>query len=372
MPDEPKERHVGTPVPGTGRFGGTKPSDVSRLLANLQLGRFSGVFIFIGLIGLFSIWVPETFLTSATWKTIAQSQALTAILAMATLAPLAAGVFDLSIAQNMGFCTLVCGALMINEPHLGLVEAVIATLLVGAAVGALNGFLCGVLGLDSFIATLGTTSLITGLMAAIANGQYYGPFPDSLTKMTAGSVLGLPVLTVYLLALAVVAWYVLEHTPVGRRIHAAGANKDAARLAGVRVKRIVFWSFVVCGALAGLAGVLAASNLNSANESFGPQYLLPVYAAAFLGTTQIKPGRFNVWGTVLAIYLLGTGVQGLQLAGADLWVTYVFNGGALLIAISVALFLERYRGHREVVAAEAESHGGPGSSVGGPATALEG
>ena len=160
-----------------------------------------------------------------------------------------------------------------------------------------------------------------------------GPFPVSFRALTAGNVFGLPVLTLYLLVIAVVLWYFLEHTPWGRRIYATGANPDAARLAGVRTNSFLFWSFVISGTGASVAGVLLASNLNSVSESLGPQYLLPAFAAAFLGITQLKPGRFNIWGTVLAIYLLGTGVQGLMLAGADLWVTDVFNGLALLIAV---------------------------------------
>lgn len=322
-------------------------------LSQLQLGKFSGLFIFVVIFCVFALWVPDSFLTVSTWKTIAQGQAITALLAMAVLFPLAAGAFDLSAAQNMGFCALVCGALMSRDAQLDLVPAVALTLLVGASIGALNGFLVGIVKLDSFIATLGTTSLLVGAAAIVGNGEYLGPLPSSLTSLTSGALFGVPVLTVYVIVIAFLGWYVLEHTPIGRRVYATGANRDAARLAGIRTTRFTFWSFVVCGTGASLAGVLLASNLNTVNQSLGPQYLLPAFAAAFLGTTQLKPGRFNVWGTLLAICLLGTGVQGLQLAGADLWVTDVFNGVALIAAISIALLMQRLRGKREVKATEA-------------------
>lgn len=321
-------------------------------LPQLQLGRFSGLFIFVGIFCVFALWVPDSFLTASTWKTIAQGQAITAFLAIAILFPLAAGAFDLSAAQNMGFSALVCGALMSRETQLDLVPAVALTLLVGATIGALNGLLVGIVKLDSFIATLGTTSLLVGAAAIVGNGEYLGPLPGSLTFLTSGALFGVPVLTVYVIVIAFLGWYVLEHTPLGRRVYATGANRDAARLAGIRTTRFTFWSFVICGTGASLAGVLLASNLNTVNQSLGPQYLLPAFAAAFLGTTQLKPGRFNVWGTLLAICLLGTGVQGLQLAGADLWVTDVFNGVALIGAISIALLMQRVRGKREVKATE--------------------
>lgn len=333
-----------------------KPHPIRSSLPQLQLGRFSGVFIFVGIFCIFALWVPDSFLTASTWKTIAQGQAITAFLAIAILFPLAAGAFDLSAAQNMGFSALVCGALMSREPHLDLVPAVAVTLLIGASIGALNGFLVGIVRLDSFIATLGTTSLLVGAAAIVGNGEYLGPLPAPLTSLASGSLFGIPVLAVYVMVIALFCWYVLEHTPLGRRVYATGANRDAARLAGIRTTRFTFWSFVICGTGASLAGVLLASNLNTVNQSLGPQYLLPAFAAAFLGTTQLKPGRFNVWGTVLAICLLGTGVQGLQLAGADLWVTDVFNGVALIGAISIALLMQRLRGKREVKAAETSAN----------------
>ena len=191
----------------------------------------------------------------------------------------------------------------------------------------------------------------------IADGAYFGPFSPSVTALTSRSVLGVPIIAVYMLILAVIVWYVLEHTPIGRRAAATGANPEAARLSGVRIRRYRFWSLVSCSTIAAVAGVLLASSLNSVSQSAGPEYLLPAFSAAFLGTTQIKPGRFNVWGTILALALLGTGIQGLQLAGADIWITNIFFGSALILAIATSLFVQRTRGRREVKATQAEADG---------------
>lgn len=326
-------------------------------LAHVQLGRYSGIFILIAIIAIFAAWMPQSFLTEATFRTILQGQAITAILAIMLLFPLATGGFDLSAAQIMGFCALVCGALITREPRLDPGTAILLVLVLGALIGAVNGLLVTLFKLGSFIATLGTTSLLVGAAALVGNGEYLGPFPDSFRGLTAGNVFGIPVLTIYLLLIALVFWYILEHTPWGRRVYATGANPDAARLAGIRTDRFIFWSFVISGTGASVAGVLLASNLNSVNQSLGPQYLLPAFAAAFLGMTQLKPGRFNIWGTVLAIYLLGTGVQGLRLAGADLWVTDVFNGLALIIAVAITVFMQQRRRRREVKAKAAEAEG---------------
>jgi ribose transport system permease protein len=130
-------------------------------------------------------------------------------------------------------------------------------------------------------------------------------------------------------------YVVLEHTPVGRRLLATGSNLSAARLAGLRVRRIQTASLVFSGAVAGLAGVLLSAKIGAATTETGPGYLLAAIAALFLGETQIR-SRVNVWGTVLAVYLIGTGVKGLQLLGAAPWVNDFFNGCVLLLAVGLA------------------------------------
>jgi ribose transport system permease protein len=330
------------------------PGGLSRALGSLRLGRFSGLYLWALVILIFAVWVPDTFLTQATAKDIAAEQAITGILALAVLFPLVAGEFDLSIAQNLGLSCIVSGSLMTHS-EVSPLAACVMTLLLGVGIGVANGLLVTRIGINSFIATLGMTSVLLAVTEAIAKGQYFGPFPQSFRDVTAHSPGGIPIVMVYLVVLALVCWYVLEHTPVGRRLHATGANAEAARLAGVRTPRYVFWSFVVCGALASLAGLLLTSKVGSVSEGIGGAYLLPAFAACFLGTTQFKPERFNVWGTVLALYLLATGVKGLQLAGGDVWITDLFNGVALIAAVSVAVLSEKRRAYRETVHAAEEA-----------------
>ena len=161
--------------------------------------------------------------------------------------------------------------------------------------------------------------------------------PAGFQKVSNHELFGFPLIALYALLLCALVWYLLEHTPIGRRAYAVGANPEAARLAGVRTRRYVIGSFIATSLLATIGGILVASKIGNVAPSLGPAYLLPSFAACFLGTTQIKPGRFNVWGTVIALLLLAIGVKGLQLMGNQLWVTDLFNGLALLVAVSAAV-----------------------------------
>jgi ribose transport system permease protein len=354
MPDEPGA--VTLQRPGGTMTSSDGPQLVSRrrrIPRSLQLSRFSGLYVWAAFILIFALWVPDTFLTTATAKSIAGDQAIATILSLGVLFTLACGEFDLSIAQNLGLSATVVGALMVKSGASPVV-AIVLTLAAGATIGAVNGALVAVLGVNSFIATLGTTSVLLALTEIVSNDQFIGPVPDSFQRIASGAPLGIPSVTIYCLLLAALAWYVLEHTPVGRRIYATGAGADAARLAGVRTARYVFCTFVASGVIASVAGVLVVAKIGSVSPDIGPPYLLPAFAACFLGTTQLKPGRFNVWGTVLALYLLATGVKGLQLTGGQLWITDLFNGVALVGAVSLALYGEKRRVARSAANADAQ------------------
>jgi ribose transport system permease protein len=141
-----------------------------------------------------------------------------------------------------------------------------------------------------------------------------------------------------MLGIALVAWYVLERTPVGRRVYATGGNTAAARLAGVGTSTVIVGSLVACGAITAIAGLLVSSRIATGDPTVGPAFLLPAFTAAFLGSTQFRGGRFNIWGTVVAVYVLATGIKGLQLAGAPVWIPDFFNGVTLLLAVGLARY----------------------------------
>jgi ribose/xylose/arabinose/galactoside ABC-type transport system permease subunit len=192
-------------------------------------------------------------------------------------------------------------------------------------------------GVDSFIATLATGSLIEAFITlmtddiAITDPELAGPF-SNIGQANIGGIT-LPVF--YVLIAATAIWFVLEHTATGRKLYATGFNAESARLAGVNTVRLRFSSLVVSALLAGVAGVVIASTVGSGDPSAGTPYLLPAYAAAFLGASQLHPGRFNAWGALIAVLLLGTGITGLGLAAAPNWAPAMFTGVVLIAALAI-------------------------------------
>jgi ribose transport system permease protein len=311
--------------------------DLGRLSRALSFRNISAVYVFIVLFVLFSFWVPDTFLSGDTWRALISSQAVTAMLAVGLVIALSAGAFDLAIGATLGFGSIFV-AWLLAKHGIPIVPAIVLSILAGAAVGLLNGLLVVRVRIDSFIATLGMSSILLAMIAWISSSQQILGLSNSFQKLGTTEIFGLTLPVYLMLAVALVAWYVLELTPVGRHVYATGGNTEAARLAGVRTSAVVVVALVCCGAIAAFSGVLVSSALGTGDPTIGPAYLLPAFSAAFLGSTQFRGGRFNIWGTVLAVYVLATGVKGLQLAGAPIWIPDLFNGVALLLAVGLAKY----------------------------------
>ena len=320
---------------GTSEHPHAAEQEKPRRRFSLGMDRFSGLYVWAALIIIFGIWVPDTFLRVNTLTIILGDQAITAMLALGIIIPLAAGVFDLSFAGVCGVAVAVTAWAQVEGWNPAV--AALLAVLVATAIGAVNGFVVVQLKVNSFIATLGMSSLLLALTYWITDGvQIVSGFADWFLDLGTLQVIGIPLPFYAMVVLAIVVYIVIEYLPIGRYLYASGGNPVAARLAGVRVDRIVFGSLVVSSLVAGLAGVVLAARLGTASPDIGPSYLLPAFSAVFLGSTQIKPGRVNVVGTLIAIYLLATGVKGLQLAGAPVYVDDLFNGAALIIAVALA------------------------------------
>ena len=212
-------------------------------------------------------------------------------------------------------------------------------------VGLLNSVIVVGLHVDSFIGTLGMSSILAaGAYWITDGGQIATGISPGFLELGRKQILGLPLPVYYMIALGIVLFWVLQYTPAGRYLYAVGGNPQAARLAGVRVGRITTVAFLTSGLIAAFAGVILAAVLGSANPEVGAPYLLPAFSAVFLGATQIIPGRVNVLGTLIAIFLLATGVKGLQLVGMPGYVEDLFNGVALIVAVALAARTARKRG----------------------------
>jgi len=306
-----------------------------RLTSATAFDKVGAVYVWIAIIIFFSILVPDTFPRVDTAKQILNTNAITGLAALAITIPLAARVFDLSFAFVMTLSGVTVAELMIRG--MPLVPALLLGLGVGAAIGLINALVVVVAKIDSFIATLATGSLIQSLIT-MATGDtviLHINLAGDFSKIGQTDVSGLTLPVFYAVGVAFAIWYLLEHTATGRRLYATGFNPDASRLAGVHTERLRFMSLVASGGLSGFAGIVLASTIQSGSPTAGTPYLLPAFAAAFLGATQLKRGRFNAWGTIIAVLLLGTGTTGLALAAAPQWAADMFVGVVLIASLAV-------------------------------------
>ena len=226
--------------------------------------------------------------------------------------------------------------------------AIAIVLLLGLMTGFLNGLLVEVAKIDSFIATLGTGTVLYALALWHTGGrQMVGALPDSFYAVNGTFVFGLPITGYYVLAITVTMWLVLEYTPVGRYLYAIGANQRAAQLNGIPTRKFVIGAFMSSGLITAFAGVLLASKLRIGQASVGLEFLLPALVGAFLGSTTIKPGRVNVWGTIVGVVILAVGISGIQQFGGSFWVEPMFNGVTLLVAIGIAGYAQRRKGAKK-------------------------
>jgi ribose transport system permease protein len=311
------------------------------------LERYGLVLLLAAEIVFFSVWskTSQSFFTLLDFRTIAENQAALAVIALATIVPLIAGGFDLSVGAVALLADIACAAATANF-HAPLLVAIIVAIALGALVGLINGLVVAKLGVVALITTLGMFYVIFGITYRYTGGNtIVTGIPASLTNINVDRWLGIPQISIYMIIAALLVWYLLAHTPWGRHLHAVGSNPGAASLVGVRVDRVVVTSFVVSGTFAAVAGVLQLANIGNAspdiNTAFG--LVLPALAAAFLGATTIRPGHFNVLGTLVGVFLIGVATEGLTLAGFTEWVTFVLNGATLVVAVAISSIIRRQR-----------------------------
>lgn len=304
-----------------------------------------GLLVFtILLILLFSILLPNTFPTMLNLRSILGDKAIIAILSLAAMTPMAAGRIDLTVGYGIVLWHILAIAL---QTTLGIDWriVVVIVLLAGCLLGLLNGLLVEVARIDSFIATLGTGTILYAIALWYTEGrQIVGVLPKGFTDMYAWQPLGIPVVAFYVLAISLTMWVILEYTPIGRCLYAIGANPRAAELNGIPNRRFIIGAFVVSGLLGAAAGLLLAARLRIGQASVGLEYLLPALVGAFLGSTTIKPGRVNVWGTIVGVAVLAVGISGIQQIGGAFYIEPLFNGVTLLIAIGLAGYAQKRRG----------------------------
>ncbi|WP_377296935.1 ABC transporter permease [Rhizobium sp. SGZ-381] len=303
-----------------------------------RIERFALVGVWLLTIAFFSVALPGIFLSWTNFSILFATQAPGAVLALALIIPLTAGDYDLSVGANLTLSAVTIGVLnAVYQIPIGFVIPI--ALLAGVLVGLVNSFFIVYVRIPSLVVTLGTTSIITGLVQWMTNSSTIGGIsPILINLVSRGRLFGISYAFYYVILLAIIIWLIFEFTPLGRRILFVGRSREVARLSGIDVGRVRVGCLISSGFLAALGGVVYAGLLGAADPFSGLNYLLPAFAAAYLGATSIIPGRFNPWGAVIAVYFLATGITGLTMLGIPLWVTSVFNGAALVLAVTVSQF----------------------------------
>ncbi|RFA08539.1 hypothetical protein B7R54_04340 [Subtercola boreus] len=306
--------------------------------------RFGLVGLLVVLIVFFSL-NPATpqFATVLNFTNILSNESVLGILVIATVIPLVANEIDLSLGPVAGLGSILCSGLM-SKAGWPLWAAVAAAIIAGLLVGCINGLLVARFKINSIIATLGTSSIIAAVVLAYSNGlSIVTGISPALIDLGSGNWLGLPKTFWFFAAAAFIAYYFLEQLPRGKDLRAIGASPTAAKLVGINVSRLTIQSFIVAGTIAGGAGVLLVAIQGAGNPQIGANYTLPAIAAAFLGATAIQPGRYNVWGSITAVFFLAVSINGLTLWGAPPWVNDAFNGVALIVGVGLAVYAGKLR-----------------------------
>jgi len=328
--EEPPARSAASTV---GAFGGR------------VLRQYSLVFLLVASFVLYSTWgkTSSVFLTGDSLRVMVAGQAVIGVLTLGILVTMVAGNFDLSVGNIAGLSQIMTATLYAKHGW-GLWPGIIAGIVIGGFVGGINGVLVTVLRVDPFIITLGTASAILGFIdwytkdQSIVNG-----IPAGITNFGRDNFLGVPDIVWVLALVALVIYYLLEHTPYGRNLHAIGSNRAAARLLGIRVERSIAIAFVINGIFAGIAGVLMLARAGAGNPQIPPTLALTALAGAFLGAASFKVGRLNVPGTIVALLFLAVNITGLQYAGVANWINEMFTGLSLIFAIALAAVLSKER-----------------------------
>lgn len=334
------QTHAGIEVaPPPGTPGPHRPA--SRLALKI-VSKYGTLIAMAIMVVVFGVLVPNgAFLSPTNLLNILNQAALTAIIAFGLTMVLVVGEFDLSIGYLASLAGVLVTGLLVNQ-GLPLPLAVLLTLLVGAAIGAVSGLLVTKARVNAVVATLGIGTMLIGLSYGYTSGSPIIAVPKAFTDITLGRFIGIQNPIWFMLIVLAVLWVLLNRTPLGQRIQAVGANSDAARLAGIRTDRVKVAAFVIAGVCAALTGILLASLLGSGTVSAADGYLLDSFAAVFLGVATLRDGDFHIVGTLVGVLVVNVGFNGLSLLGTPTFWQFVFKGGILVLAVALSTVARRY------------------------------
>lgn len=308
-------------------------------------GAWMPIFFFVVMIAFFGALEPDNFLSAGNAKSILNNGAILAIIGCGLTVVLLTGEFDLSVGSAASFGGGL-SAVFVTDYGVSTPVTVLAVIGVGLTIGLVNGILTTYFRVPALIATLAVASILEGLTLWITGSQViFDGFTDAFLNIGGWTWLDLQAGVYYLLIVATVMAAALRYTSAGRYLHAVGGNREASRMAGIKVDRYIILAFVVSALLASLAGLLYTSRQGSLTPLFGAGFLLPAFAAVFLGSVTLRRSEFHILGTVIGGYLIGTGTTGLLTIGGATYTQQLF-AGAVLILPTAATRLRRARRKR--------------------------
>lgn len=273
------------------------------------------------------------FLTGSNFLNIGSAVAALGIMATAQTFLIISGGFDVSVGSVVAMTTVLIGLGV--EKGLNIWLATGLALVAAMLIGAVNGFIVVWLRVNPLITTLGTMSVFSGLAFMISNGRTLVVIDDSFTNLGLGKLWDVPIPLLALGVVVVIGVLIERLLSVGRSIYAIGSNAEAARLAGIRVKMVPFCLYIASALSAGLAGIVVTAQLASASPQVGQSYLLSVVTAVILGGASLAGGRGSVFGTIVAVAILGVLQSGFALLSLSSYVQTVALGGALILAVLI-------------------------------------
>jgi ribose transport system permease protein len=311
-----------------------------RVRPGIDLGAWGPILFFGCLILAFGVTEPSVFLTTGNLTSILNDGAVLAILACGLTVVLIAGEFDLSFAAAASFGGALAAVLIAHQhwPWPAVVAVVLAS---GIGIGIVNGVLVMYFGVSALIATIGVSSILDGLTLWITNNSViFTGFTSPFLKLGDWSIGEVQAPVIYLAVLVLALAVALRYTATGRHLYATGGNRDASRMSGIRVEQQVILAFVISALLGTLGGMVYTARQGSLTPQFGTGFLLPAYAAAFIGAVTLTRSTFHIVGTVIGVYLIETGTTGLLIVGGPAFTQQLFSGAVLILATIGA----RYRG----------------------------
>jgi ribose transport system permease protein len=301
----------------------------------------TGPLIGLVLLCVFLSFSTDTFLSMRNFLNVMDQITVLGVMAVGMTLVILIGGIDLSVGSVLALSGMVMGYLG-NSREWPFVIAILVALVASAACGLTSGLMVTRLRMPAFIATLAMMSIARGIASIITNGEQIVGFPDWFSNLAIIRHFGFLTVTVGLMvAITVIAWIVLSFRPVGRALYALGGSQEVARLAGIPVRQYTMWVYVICGALAGLAGVILSARLDSSQPSSGLGYELDTIAAVVIGGASLSGGVGSIGGTAVGVLIIGFLRNGLNLLQVSPFVQQVVIG--VVIAVAVAADTMRNR-----------------------------